>query len=204
MDGRKIKENHRSFMGRFVAKIKHIDFIKLDFAYDLAKYGHRNQFRDSGERYFEHVRATAIILVDELKIINMVMLIAALLHDILEDSFLLTFERIKLIFGPKVAKYVVTLTKPKKNDKRFTNDHERHLWYFEQLRNSCLEIKIVKLADRLHNMRTLDSCAPEKRTRKIQETKNVYMPLINDIKNDYPVIAAYFSREMKLAMSKFQ
>ena len=193
-------ENRESFMARLRLKIKPGDFKILDFAYDLAKYGHRQQFRDSGARYFEHVRETAIILIEELGITDLDIIIAALLHDMLEDSFLLTFERIEIIFGTRVADLVSAVTKPKKNDPAFSSNEERHQWYFDQIRNASVEIKLIKLADRLHNMRTIEFCAPEKIGRKIQETIDVYLPLIGDLQEVYPHKAAYLSEQLDEAI----
>jgi len=196
------QEDHSSFMRRFRLKITPADIERLDYAYDMAKYGHRNQFRESGARYFEHVRATAIVLVDELGITDVEIIIAALLHDMLEDSFLLTHDRIKVTFGERVSSLVSAVTKPKKGDPRFSSDHERHLWYFEQMRVSSPEAKLLKLADRLQNMRTLDSCSPEKQNRKIKETRDVYIPLIADIADEYPDKANYLSSQIEKTLSK--
>lgn len=195
-------EDHRSFIKRFKLKITPADIEKLDFAYDMAKYGHRNQFRESGARYFEHLRATAIILVDELGITDVDLIIAALLHDMLEDSFLLTPERIRITFGDRVSMLVTVVSKPKKGDPRFKSDSERHKWYFDQVANSCVEAKLLKLVDRLQNMRTLGSCSLEKQKRKIAETREVYFPLIADIAGEYPEVAGRFTAQMELALSK--
>lgn len=195
-------EDHESFMKRFKLKVTPADVEKIDFAYDMAKYGHRNQFRESGARYFEHLRATAIILIDELGITDVEMIVAALLHDMLEDSFLLTPERIKITFGDRVSMLVAIVSKPKKNDPRFKSDSERHKWYFEQVAASCVEAKLLKLADRLQNMRTLGSCSLEKQRRKITETREVYFPLIADIAKEYPEKASYLSAQMEIALSK--
>jgi GTP pyrophosphokinase len=196
------KEDHESFMRRFRLKVRPKDIEKIDYAYDMAKYGHRNQFRESGARYFEHVRATAIILIDELGITDIEIIISALLHDMLEDSFLLTPERIKITFGDRVSMLVNMVSKPKKSDKRFTSDVERHRWYFEQVANSCVEAKLLKLADRLQNMRTLSSCSLEKQRRKIRETEEIYLPLIEDISKEYPEKASYLSNQMQSILDK--
>lgn len=158
---------------------------RIDFAYDLASLGHRWQFRDNGVPYFEHCRETAMILMNELGIFDAKMIIAALLHDMLEDSFLLTYGRIRIFFGWEVALAVNTLTKPKKTDQRFKNDDQRHEHYFNQLyQANSAGILIIKFCDRLHNLRTLDQCAPEKQARKIKETRIAYLPLLDRIKSD--------------------
>src|ERR1035437_7654614 len=92
-------ENHEKFLKIFCFKITPAEMEKLDFAYQLAKYGHRNQLRETDARYFEHVRAVAIILAEEFGIFDVEIIIAALFHDILEDSYILTENRIKTIFG---------------------------------------------------------------------------------------------------------
>lgn len=114
IDGVTLREDHNSFIERFRLKATPDEIERINFAYDMAKYGHRNQSRDSGERYFEHLRATAIILVDELGITDTEIIIAGLLHDMLEDNFLLNPERIKLTFGERVSMLVTTVSKPKK------------------------------------------------------------------------------------------
>lgn len=197
-------EDHESFIKRLRLKVTPADIEKIDFAYDMAKYGHRNQFRESGARYFEHLRATAIILIDELDITDVEMIISALLHDMLEDSFLLTPERIRITFGSRVSSMVATVSKPKKNDSRFKTASERHQWYFEQVAASCVEIKLLKLADRLQNMRTLGACSPEKQARKIKETEDVYLPLIADIAREYPEKAAYLSEQMHAVLNSLK
>jgi GTP pyrophosphokinase len=187
-------------MNRFILKITPGDTAKLDFAYELAKYGHREQFRDSGVRYFEHLRKTAIILVDELGILDIDIIIAALLHDMFEDSFLLTLNRLIVTFGERVANFVAVLSKPKKGDPRFASDSERHQWYFAQFPAVSPEAKIIKLADRLHNMRTLSFCATEKQARKIEETRRIYFPLLASIAEKYPGPAQYLKDQLEQAL----
>ena len=198
------QEDHQSFMKRFRLKITPADYARIDYAYDMAKHGHRNQYRESGARYFEHLRATAIILVDELEITDAELIIAALLHDMLEDSFLLNPERIKITFGERVARIVCQITKPKKGDPRFTSDGERHQWYFKQVTESGVEEKLVKLADRLQNMRTVGCCSPEKQQRKINETRNVYLPLLNDVATEFPETAQILKNQLELALAKLE
>lgn len=174
-DFERLDENHRSFLDRVRWKVSLQELKMIDFAYDLAKYGHghKNQMRESGERYFEHCRATALILIDEFRIFNAEIIEAGLLHDILEDSFLLTYDRIELVFGVRVARIVESLTK---------HPDKPAAQYVEQIKGeanySGLGVLYVKLADRLHNLRTLGACSPEKQRRKIEETKTFYLPLV--------------------------
>src|ERR1035437_1960077 len=109
-------ENHKRFLNIFCLKISPTEMEKLDFAYNLAKYGHRNQRRETNARYFEHVRSTAIILAEEFGIFDVEIIIAALLHDIIEDSFILTEKWTKTIFGERVALLISAVTKPSEDD----------------------------------------------------------------------------------------
>lgn len=178
------------------------EVLLIDIAYELAKSGHRLQQRDDGSRYFDHCRSTALILIDELGIRDWEMIVTALLHDMLEDSYLLSNSSITHIFGKRVAYLVRCLTKPKKDDHRFTTDAERHQWYFRRLRRAKPDVKLIKLCDRLHNMREINNCSPDKRKRKLEETIKVYLPLIKSIKEKYPMEADILKRELDKAIDK--
>ncbi len=134
-------------------------------AYRLSKYGHMLQKRDGGERYFEHPKRVALVLIDELGIYDPDMLVAALLHDIKEDSFILEWWDIEEIFGGRVRKLVEILTKEKKTE------------YIRKIRRAEREARIIKLADRLDNVRDFEGCTNEKRSRVVAETVRHYLPL---------------------------
>ncbi|MEK7516267.1 MAG: HD domain-containing protein [Patescibacteria group bacterium] len=136
-------------------------------AYELAKYGHRGQKRDSGERYFEHPRAVAEIIIDELELRNDWRIVAtALLHDVLEDAWILSERRLALNFGRDVALWLRLLTKKPKDG------------YLERLReHGSWEVLVVKLCDRLHNLRSLGKCDEAKQRKQIVETRAHYVPL---------------------------
>lgn len=197
-----LKETHESFLSRFYLKITPKNLAKLDFAYDGAKYAHRNQSRESKERYFEHVRAVALILVDEFGITDFEIISAALLHDALEDSFLFTGQRIGFSFNKRVTKIVRLVTKPEKDDPRFENKEEKQSWYFEQIIGGMWEAKVVKLADRLHNIRTLSGCSKEKQVRKIKETKDFCFPIIVALSKTHPDLAKKFRVLIEEAISE--
>jgi len=202
-------ENHASFLKRLERlvdekKITRRQFVITDWAYINAKYGHRNQKRDDGTRYFEHLRATALILIDELKIYDPEMIQTALMHYMLEDSYLLDKERIKILFGPNVAGMVFTISMPPESDERFSSKQERLDFYHERMKYSPIKIKIIKLCDRLHNSRTLGNCTPEKKRRKIAETIEHYLPLIEDVAIEYPGISRVLRREFNLAIANLE
>jgi len=150
---------------------------KLEKAFEFSKYHHRNQFRQSGELYILHPIEVAKILT-RIKIDNLSILVA-LLHDVVEDTQA-TLEEVRLEFGDVVAELVDGLTKIRKI--KFRSNHERMAENFRKMILAMakdLRVILIKLADRLHNMRTLDYLKPEKRYRIANETLEIYAPLAN-------------------------
>ncbi len=153
---------------------------EIMLAYKFAELGHKGQLRDDGECYFEHPKRAALILIDELNIIDLDllasdMIAAELLHDIKEESSILTWEEIELFFCPVVKLIVETLTKDKSLPER-----ERDEKYIEKLKNADRVIKKVKLADRLDNLRTLKGCSKIKQKHIIQETREHYLEIAKE------------------------
>src|SRR5215203_2071072 len=151
------------------------DEALLNRAYVYAMKAHGEQKRASGDPYFSHPLEVAAILTD-LKLDDAT-IAAALLHDTIEDTPT-TRAEIDQIFGPDIGHLVEGLTKLKKLDLV-----SREAKQAENLRKLLLAIAddvrvlLVKLADRLHNMRTLEHMSPECRTRIAQETLDIYAPL---------------------------
>jgi GTP diphosphokinase / guanosine-3',5'-bis(diphosphate) 3'-diphosphatase len=147
----------------------------LNRAYVYAMKAHGNQKRASGEAYFNHPLEVAAILT-EMKL-DSATIAAALLHDTVEDTEA-THQEIEEKFGPDIAVLVDGLTKIAKLD-LVTKEAAQA----ENLRKLLLamsrdvRVLLVKLADRLHNMRTLNHVKPEKRVRIAQETMEIYAPL---------------------------
>ena len=157
-------------------------------AYDFAERCHDGQRRKSGEPYIAHPLETAIYLAD-LNLDDQT-IIAALLHDVVEDCGV-SLDEINWRFGPEVTKLVDGVTKLTRMDIRLheptdgipdiTDDPDN--LYAENLRKMLvsmaedIRVVLIKLADRLHNMRTLDALPVEKRRRIAQETLDIYSPL---------------------------
>src|SRR4051795_413333 len=143
------------------------------YVYAMQKHGH--QLRASGDLYFSHPLEVAAILTD--MHLDEATIAVALLHDTIEDTTA-TRQEIDELFGPEFGKLVEGLTKLKKLDLVSKKAEQA-----ENLRKLLLAISkdvrvlLVKLADRLHNMRTLDHVAPDKRVRIAQETMDIYAPL---------------------------
>lgn len=168
--------DRNSFMGIVLRYYPPDDerYKQIEKAYCIAKESFRGIERDGGERYFEHLRCVALIIMVHLRIRDTNVIIAALLHDIIEDIEGWTYDRVRDTFGEEVAILVWYVTKPKVvefgGDKR-ARDRRCHENFLHAPRGSI----IIKLADRLHNLLTLWETTEEKRTRKIQETQDFYL-----------------------------
>ena len=147
----------------------------LNRAYIYAMKAHGSQKRASGEAYFNHPLEVAAILA-EMKL-DTATIVAALLHDTVEDTEA-THQEIVDKFGPEIASLVDGLTKIAKLDmvtKEATQAENLRKLLLAMSRD--VRVLLVKLADRLHNMRTLHHVKPEKRQRIAQETMEIYAPL---------------------------
>lgn len=146
-------------------------------ALDFAVEAHGDQWRRSGDPYIMHPCSVAKILAEELDIRNPEILAAALLHDTVEDVAEVTGEVIRKKFGPNVEAIVEGCTKVT----HYTGDRQtfKKLVHRKIFSGAAakLEVMIVKLADRLHNLRTLASMPKHKRQKIADETLDIYAPL---------------------------
>jgi GTP pyrophosphokinase len=153
------------------------DVELLRRAYVFSAFEHRGQVRHSGEPYLIHPLAVADFLAD-MKL-DAVAIAAGLLHDVVEDT-LTTIERIQELFGPEVAHVVEGVTKISKIP--FSSIEERQAENFRKMLLAMVDdirVILVKLADRLHNMRTLNHLPDDKRIKTAQETRDIYAPIAN-------------------------
>jgi (p)ppGpp synthase/HD superfamily hydrolase len=171
-------ENKESFQKRLQPFFSPSGQLDIKLAYVLAKFGHRAQVRKELDvegnptRYFEHVRRVAIILMDELHIMDKNMIIAALLHDCFEDTEDITPELIEHSFGTDVVNIVKILSKVPKEG------------YHERLAHCCSwRVIAIKACDRLDNLRSLmtPGTTIEFQKKQIKETKEIYYPIIDDV-----------------------
>lgn len=152
------------------------EMARIRAAFDLAREAHAPQKRKTGEPYILHPIAVANIAAEEL-MLGANPVIASFLHDVVEDTSY-TIDDIRERFGDDVAFLVRVVTK------KPTHDYElsKQLDNYRQLLNSMqydIRAILVKLADRLHNMRTLESMKPEKQMKIAGETDYFYAPLAN-------------------------
>ena len=154
-----------------------VDEELLRRAYVVSAHAHRNQLRSSGEPYLVHPLNVAMILA-EMRL-DEVSIATGLLHDVLEDTDM-TKERLKELFGPDVAHLVDGVTKIGRY--AFTSRVAQQAETFRKMllaMTDDLRVILVKLADRLHNMRTLEHLPDEKRKAISAETMEIYAPLAN-------------------------
>lgn len=173
----------------------------IEKAYQFAKEAHRGARRRSGEPYILHPIAVARIVVEELGL-GSTSICAALLHDVVEDTAY-THEDIKNAFGSKVADIVEGVTKI--SGGIFGVKSSMQAENFRKLLLSMstdIRVILVKMADRLHNMRTLGSMRPEKQYKIAGETLYVYAPLahrlgLNKIKYELEDLAFKYEHPQK-------
>ncbi len=183
-------------------------------AFDIALDAHKDQRRKSGEPYIYHPIAVAKIVAEEIGL-GATSIACALLHDVIEDSEY-TYEDLKKIFGEKIANIVNGLTKISiMNHQNISVQSENYRKLLLTL-SEDFRVILIKIADRLHNMRTLESMAPEKQKKIASETVYIYAPLAHrlglyNIKSELEDLSMKFNNpevyneiSTKLALAKEQ
>jgi GTP diphosphokinase / guanosine-3',5'-bis(diphosphate) 3'-diphosphatase len=153
------------------------DIELLRRAYVFSAFEHKGQVRHSGEPYLVHPLEVADLLAD-MKL-DVVAIAAGLLHDIVEDTAT-PIERLRELFGSDVAHVVAGVTKL--GSIQFSSSEERQAENFRKMLLAMVDdirVILVKLADRLHNMRTLHHLPEERRVKIAQETRDIYAPIAN-------------------------
>lgn len=191
------------------------DFSQIRKAYDIANAAHEGQLRKSGEPYIIHPLCVAIILA-ELEL-DKETIIAGLLHDVVEDTAI-SIEEITKGFGAEVALLVDGVTKLT----QLSYDNDKIEIQAENLRKMFLamakdiRVILIKLADRLHNMRTMQYQTPAKQIEKSRETMDIYAPIahrlgiskikveLDDLSMQYLQPEVYKDLSEKIALSQNQ
>lgn len=171
-----IRERAERVFKVMAGRVSDEDMARIRSAFEMAREAHASQKRKTGEPYILHPIAVANIAAEEL-MLGANPVIACFLHDVVEDTDY-TIDDIQARFGYDVAFLVRVVTK------KPTKDYElsKQLDNYRQLLNSMqydIRAILVKLADRLHNMRTLESMKPEKQMKIAGETDYFYAPLAN-------------------------
>jgi GTP pyrophosphokinase len=168
------------------------DLELLRKAYVFSAYEHKGQVRRSGEPYLVHPLEVADVLADMR--LDVVAIAAGLLHDIVEDTPN-TIDKVRELFGEQVAHVVEGVTKL--SGLQFASSEDRQAESFRKMLLAMVDdirVILVKLADRLHNMRTLHHLPEERRVRVAQETRDIYAPIahrlgMSKIKNELEDLA---------------
>lgn len=167
---------------------------RIEHAFKVSFDAHGEQKRQSGEPYITHPVAVACMLA-EMRLDHET-LMAALLHDVIEDTEL-NKEDLAEMFGPTVAELVEGVSKLDKL--QFDSKEEAQIENYRKMIMAMVQdirVILIKLADRTHNMRTIEHLRPEKRRRIARETLEIYAPLahrlgIHDIKNELETLGFY-------------
>jgi guanosine-3',5'-bis(diphosphate) 3'-pyrophosphohydrolase len=178
----------KEHVSSYLSKVQ-IDLLKQ--AYIVAREAHDGQMRSSGEPYITHPVAVALNLAK--MHLDHETLMAALLHDVIEDTPV-TKDQLSELFGHTVAELVEGVSKLDKL--KFDNKEEMQAENFRKMILAMVQdirVILIKLADRTHNMRTLGSLRPDKRRRIARETLDIYAPIANrlgihDVKNELEVL----------------
>lgn len=177
-------------------------------AFDLAVDAHKDQRRKTGEPYIYHPIAVAKIVADEIGL-GATSISAALMHDVVEDTDY-TLEDIEKLFGKKIAKIIDGLTKISVLNKQDVSIQSENYKKLLLTLSEDVRVILIKIADRLHNMRTLESMREDKQLKIASETIFIYAPLahrmglynikseLEDLSLKYTKPDAYFNIEHKL------
>ena len=169
------EEHYASMMDTIRRRMPDADFALIDKAVDYANKKHAAQKRKDGSPYIIHPLAVAQIVTE--MGLDMDAILGALLHDCIEDTDA-SHEEIEKLFGPTVAELVEGVTKLTRAD--FSSREQAQM---ENLRkmfmamSKDIRVVLIKIADRLHNIRTMQYQTPEKQIAKCQETMDIYAPL---------------------------
>lgn len=171
----KAKMNLAQFIIFIESYNANIDIPLIRKAYEFSDRAHDGQYRESGDHFIEHCLEVAFILAEQH--MDSATIAAGLVHDVVEDTSV-TIDELRREFGDEIAHMVDGVTKL--SGLKYKSTTAKQAEYFRKMLLSMSEdirIIIIKLADRLHNMRTIDPLPAEKKLKIAQETKEIYGPL---------------------------
>ena len=170
-----VEQSYQSLLRKIENAHMLLDLVRVRAAFELAARAHDGQKRKDGSPYVTHAVAAAEIIVE--MDLDEDSIIAALLHDVIEDTSM-THEDIQKQFGPSVADIVEGVTKLTRVN--YTSREEEQMENMRKMlmaMSKDIRVILIKLADRLHNMRTMDYQSPEKQRLKSLETMQIYAPI---------------------------
>lgn len=193
-----VKQSSERVFEVMAERVSPEDLARIKDAFQLAQEAHAPQKRKSGEPYIIHPIAVALIAAEELKL-DANSVITAFLHDVVEDTPY-TVEDVRKRFGSDVAGLVDVVTKKKKDAYNTTKQVDNYQQLLDSLHYDIRAL-MIKISDRLHNMRTLSSMKPEKQMKIAGETDCFYAPLANrlgliDVKTELENLSFCFRCEL--------
>ncbi len=214
-----IEKENQEISRRYKLMLKHTyqtlnteDKKLIRKAFDLAVEAHKDQRRKTGEPYIFHPIEVAKIVADEIGL-GATSIAAALMHDVVEDTDY-TLDDIREIFGEKIARIIDGLTKISVLNKQDVSIQSENYKKLLLTLSEDVRVILIKIADRLHNMRTLESMQEDKQLKIASETIFIYAPLahrmglynikseLEDLSLKYTKPEEYFSIERKLQETK--
>ena len=211
-ENKNIVSQYRKLLRHAKPILKEGDSALIRKAFNMAMDAHKGMRRKSGEPYILHPIAVAQIAVEEIGL-GTTSIIASLLHDVVEDTDI-SLKDLEMEFGKTVAKIVDGLTKISEFSEQTVSKQAENFKKMLLTMADDVRVVLIKIADRLHNMRTLGSMAKEKQLKICSETSYVYAPLshrlglfnikseLEDLSLKYTQPEIYKDIEMKLADSK--
>jgi len=176
-ENKEIAKRYRAMLRITYQTLSKKDKLQIRKAFETAVDAHKDQRRKSGEPYIFHPIAVAKIVANEIGL-GATSIMCALLHDVVEDSDDYTFDDIERLFGETVARIVNGLTKISrlKSDQKVSIQAENFRKMLLTL-NDDVRVILIKIADRLHNMQTMDAMPQQKQVKIASETLYIYAPL---------------------------
>ncbi|MFC5409694.1 RelA/SpoT family protein [Larkinella bovis] len=175
LERKEILKRYRRLLREAKPMLKDNDAKLIKKAFNTSLEAHQSMRRRSGEPYIYHPLAVAQIAVEEIGL-GTTSIVAALLHDVVEDTEM-TISDIDRLFGPKVARIIDGLTKISGKFEYGTSQQAENFRKMLLTLSDDVRVILIKLADRLHNMRTLDSMPRDKQLKIASETIYIYAPL---------------------------
>ncbi len=172
---KEIRKRYKKILKLANPYIKGDDMKQIRKAFDISMDAHKEMRRKSGEPYIYHPLDVALICVEEIGL-GPTSIICALLHDVVEDTEL-TLKDVRRDFGPKVARIIDGLTKIAENFEQSQSAQAENFRKMLLTLSEDVRVILIKLADRLHNMRTLESMARNSQLKIAHETIYIYAPL---------------------------
>ena len=172
---KEIKQRYKAILREAKPYLQGDDLKQIRKAFNISMEAHKEMRRKSGEPYIYHPLEVALICVQEIGL-GPTSIICALLHDVVEDTEL-TLEDIEKDFGPKVRQIIDGLTKIAENFEQSQSAQAENFRKMVLTLSEDVRVILIKLADRLHNMRTLKSMARNSQLKIAHETNYIYAPL---------------------------